>query len=314
MKVTALRCLVWQLAALVILSATPMISHSSQDREALLVSILCSRNSALHQQVADSFKKYLQSHISRVEFAVYYLDGSQEILSKIKKQEMDLVYTLGSRATVTALKELTETPVIAAMIFSSREFVNAPNATGVMLEFPASIQLQWLRRFLPDAKRIGVLCNLQKNRQLINKLELEAKKLELELIAVNVETPRELPAALKSLSRRADVLLGVPDKIVLSSQAAKAVLLCSFRNRIPFVGLSGSWVKAGALYTLALDYGNLGIQSAEIALRVLDGTPAGTIPLAAPRKIMYSLNLKTAQYMKLNIKPELVKAAQHIFR
>ncbi|MCK5509123.1 MAG: hypothetical protein KAI50_11480 [Desulfobacterales bacterium] len=83
------------------------------------------------------------------------------------------------------------------------EFVNAPNATGVMLEFPASIQLKWLRRFLPDAKRVGVLCNLQKNRQLINKLKLEAEKLRLELIAVNVETPRELPAALKSLSRLA---------------------------------------------------------------------------------------------------------------
>ena len=298
-----------------IVPATAMISHSAQ-AEALLVLILCSHNSEPHRQAADSFKKYLEAHTSRVEFAEYSLDGNpdkaQEILVENRKRRPDLVYTLGSLAMREALKECFKAPVIAAMIFGSKELENAPNTTGVVLDFPVSIQLQWLRRFLPDRKKVGVLYNPQENQQRIDKMETEARKLGLELVAVRVDTPKELPAALKSIVRRADVLLGIPDKIVMSPRTAKVVLLSSFRNRIPFVGLSGPWVKAGALYALDRDYGSLGIQSGEIALRVLHGTSAGTIPLATPRKIVYFLNLKTAQHMKIEIEPKLVNFSHYI--
>ncbi|MCA9452115.1 MAG: hypothetical protein KC584_05745, partial [Nitrospira sp.] len=66
--------------------------------------------------------------------------------------------------------------------------------------------------------------------------------------AKQVETPQELPDALDSLPGNADVLWGFTDSVVFSPETVKGILLFSFRNRIPFVGLSTSWVKAGAVY------------------------------------------------------------------
>jgi putative ABC transport system substrate-binding protein len=90
--------------------------------------------------------------------------------------------------------------------------------------------------------------------------------------------------------------------------------LFSFRNRMPFSGLSASWVKAGALYALDRDYEDLGAQCAEMALKVLDGKHAGSIPPARPRKVRYVLNLRTAEHLKLNLPSELVDGAAEVYR
>ncbi|MCD6581287.1 MAG: hypothetical protein J7K90_05755 [Desulfuromusa sp.] len=57
--------------------------------------------------------------------------------------------------------------------------------------------------------------------------------------------------------------------MVLNPKTAKNILLFSFRNKIPFIGLSNAWVKAGALYALERDYDDIGQQSAEQCVQVL---------------------------------------------
>jgi len=129
-----------------------------------------------------------------------------------------------------------------------------------------------------------------------------------------VETPQALPEALENLARRAEILWGITDQTVLSPQTAEPILLFSFRNRIPFTGLSTSWAKAGALYALDRDYNDIGLQCGEIAGKILQGTPINSIPPYPPRKVFYALNLKTADYMKLSIPETLVNGAQQVFR
>ncbi len=67
-----------------------------------------------------------------------------------------------------------------------------------------------------------------------------------------------LPQALANLPNAVDVILAIPDTTVYTQQASKALLLFSFRNRIPLIGLTEAWVKAGALYALEWDYEELG--------------------------------------------------------
>ncbi|MDH5701007.1 MAG: hypothetical protein OEZ41_13725, partial [Nitrospirota bacterium] len=135
----------------------------------------------------------------------------------------------------------------------------------------------------------------------------------LTLYARQVESPRDLPDALDSLSRRADVVWGLTDSVALTPETAKGILLFSFRNRIPFVGLSTSWVKAGAVYALDRDYVDIGQQCGELAGKVLrDGKMQGLQPLP-PRKVLYALNLKTVNHMKLDLSDEIIKGAQTVF-
>ena len=53
---------------------------------------------------------------------------------------------------------------------------------------------------------------------------------------------------------------------------------------------------------------------AEMAIEVLNGRRAASIPLATPRKVVYALNLRTAEHLKVDLPPEIVDGAQQVFR
>jgi putative ABC transport system substrate-binding protein len=222
--------------------------------------------------------------------------------------------TVGSVATRAALDAPGGAPVIACMVGDGEGLGDAENATGVLLEFPLETQLQWIQRFVPKSQAIGVLYNPAENREQIKKAKRVADRLGLRLIPREVRRPQDLPDALRSLAREADMLWAVTDRTVLSRQTAQAILLFSFRNRMPFSGLSSSWVKAGALYALDRDYEDLGAQCAEMAIKVLRGERASDLPPSRPRKVVYVLNLRTAEHLKLNLSPDLVDGAAEVFR
>jgi len=136
----------------------------------------------------------------------------------------------------------------------------------------------------------------------------------LALWAVPVKSPSELPLAMDSLASRAEVLWGLPDEMVFNQHTAKQILLYSFRNRIPVVGISEAWVKAGALFALRWDYQDLGRQCGEMAAQILRGTPPQALPLAHPRKVGMVLNLKTAVQLKISIPEAVLQSAQEVYK
>jgi putative ABC transport system substrate-binding protein len=75
-----------------------------------------------------------------------------------------------------------------------------------------------------------------------------------------------------------------------------------------------SFVKAGALFTLAWDDKDVGRQSGELALRILAGESPNQIPLTTPRMIYLVLNLRTAEQIKLKIPPHIVSVAKEVYQ
>ncbi len=304
--------IVWLIAAIIGLL---VIVRPAQAEPSIIV-VLSSHSAPHYRAMIDGFQAYLRKQGVEVRYEEFSLEDKEatQIMDRVKAQKASLVYSLGSRATQAALRHIHDRPIVAGLVLSGKELEQTDNATGVILDYPLETQLQWLKRFVPSYTTVGVLYNPAENRQKIAAAKAAAKELGLELLAAEVNSPKELPAALESLLRRVDVLWSVPDRVVFSPKTAKAVLLSSFRNRIPFIGLSSAWVKAGALYALDWDYRDLGAQSGEMALNILRGEKVGAIAPSVPRTVCYSLNLKTARHMKLAIPDALVDSAQHVFR
>lgn len=274
-----------------------------------VVAIMSYRQATPYQQVVQSFKASLKQARPGIEFIRPDTEGGSKAL-----QPATLVFAVGSRAVRESTEMLADRDLVATMILSSKALQNAPHATAVLLETSPMKQLEWHRRFLPKATRVGVLFDPEHNQQWVDAARIAAPELGLEIIAVPVRSPKDLPSALKLLGRKADSILGIADKTVYSSKTAKTVLLFSFRNRIPFVGLSGTWVKAGALYALDWDYAALGRQCAAIALQILDGTKAELIEPQMPDRRRYLINLKTERQMKLKISQALIDGAAKVYR
>jgi putative ABC transport system substrate-binding protein len=280
------------------------------------VCVLVSQDAGPYQEALSGFRRYLEQQGVKAVYDVHPLHGDASLAAPALRQAVQngarLVFTLGSMATHAAVKQTPELPVVAGMVLNAEDLGKAPNATGVVLEFPAEMELKWITRLLPKEKRIAVLFNSDENQARIEGASRAAKDLGLTLESRKLDSPRDLPSALDSLASQADALWGIADPVVLNPQTAQPILLFSLRNRIPFVGLSLTWVKAGALYALDRDYADIGMQCGELAFQILEGKSAGALPPAVPRKAVYSVNLKTARQLKVEIPKDLLAGAQSV--
>ncbi len=302
--------------ALILSVLSLVASPDSAGAESGRIVVLNGQDLKPYQDVLAGLQQSLAKQGITSTIEVYPLQGNaaktQEVLSEVKKTGARLVVTLGSAATQAAVREVGHLPLMAAMIVSADDIKPASNATAVLLEFPLDTQLQWLRRIVPGANTIGVLFNPKENQTKVNNALRIAKDTGLSLVIQTVDTPRALPDALENVSRHVDALWGISDSIVMTPQTAEPILLSTLRNKIPLAGLSTSWVKAGALYALDRDYLDIGNQCGEIAGKILGGTSPSSVPPAPPRKVTYSINLKTAGAMNLELPQEIVRGATNI--
>lgn len=281
------------------------------------VAVITSQDAPPYQDVAAGFRESLKSEGFNITVDHYALSGNadkaSEAIRRITQHPPRLILTIGTLATQTALREAGDIPIVASLVPNLDALRQSKNVTGVDIDFPLATQFEWMHKLLPDIKTIGVLYNPKENEAKIDAAAQAAQKEGLTLLPKEVTTPRALPDAIESLTKHVDILWGITDQLVLSPQTAEAILLFSFRNKVPFAGLSSSWVKAGALYALDRDYTDLGAQCGELAIKILRGTKPNALVIVPLRKVLYSLNQKTAGQMNLEFLPSVVKNAQQVF-
>ena len=281
------------------------------------IALLISLDDGPFKEMVGAFTEYLGKQGAQPSYELFSLEGNPSkagaAIQKIKVSGFTLIYTLGSLATEAAVKEISDIPIVAGLIMRTDAFRKTPNATGVGLEFPIETQFTWMQKMLPQARTIGVLYSAQENKKRVESAARAAQKLGFKLEPQEVSSAQDIPDALQRLSKKAEVVWGLTDTVVLSPQSSKPILLFSLNNNIPFIGPSSMWVKAGALYALDYDYRDLGVQCAEMALKVMRGAPIAEVPPAAPRSVKYSLNTITARQMKIALDESVVKGALHVY-
>lgn len=281
------------------------------------IAVLVSFDKAPFAEALKGFQDHLRKRGIQADFALYRLEGSaakaRQAVQTVKASGVALVFAQGSLATNAAVEAIHDIPIVACLIVRTDHLKKTPNATGVGLSFPIDVQFLWMQRFLPNAKTVGVIYNPAENQKIIEAAARIARKRGFTLASQAVRKPQDVPAALDHLAKRADVLWGVPDNLALAPQIARHMLLFSYRNRIPFIGLSPKWVKAGALYAMEWDYADIGAQSGAMAFKILRGVSPRAIPPAPPRKALYSLNIRTAKQMKIDIPAEVIRGAQTVY-
>lgn len=281
------------------------------------IAVLLSHDAPPYRRALEGFKAQLaQLGVQPVyrEWVVEQPSQLADALSQVEQQKPSLILSLGTVATQGITGRRLQTPVVATLIFNPADLRTSPNVTGVGLDFPVTTQWQWFKRLLGNVRVFGVLYDPTLGMDDVEELKRLAGRDNVSLETAGGSAPEALPEALKHLPSNIGALWGLGESRLLSPQTAREILLYSFRNRVPLVGLSSSWVKAGALYALDRDYDDLGRQCAEFADQILKGKSASSIPPATPRRVLYSLNLKTAEHMKLEFPDEVIRNAAEVYR
>jgi ABC transporter substrate binding protein len=105
--------------------------------------------------------------------------------------------------------------------------------------------------------------------------------------------PDKLLAAFSSLKGRADFVIAEPDAELYNSATIKPLVLAAIDQRLPIVGFSAGFVRAGAMLGVYPDFRDLGCQTGELIEQILLGK--GASGETGPRKIEMVFNPRIAR-------------------
>lgn len=173
--------------------------------------------------------------------------------------------------------------------------------SAIWLDQPVARQLDLLRLALPARHRVGVLLGPD-SRAFEPELRRAAGETGLELATVRVEGTEQLAAATQRVLEDADVLLALPDPQVFNGATIQNILTAAYRQRVPLIGFSPAYVKAGAMLSLYSTPVQVGAQAADIVRAVLAGRP---LPAPqGPRAFAIGVNADVARSLGIAIEED----------
>ncbi len=237
-------------------------------------------------------------------------DNHETLARAVARAGRDVaVVTLGLLAAELAASAAPAGPMVSCMI-PANAGVLPHHAIRVPIEIPVDAQIAWLGKLLPAARRIGLLFDPAISAQRIDALAPALARAGFSLLLAPVPSAATLPSALERLTGSVDAMLAIPDPTVYTPQASRALLLYSFRNRIPLIGLADAWVRAGALYALDWDFEELGRYCGALAARAV---VSGRAPPPAMPRPRVAVNRRTAEQLGVKWSPELLRTVDRTY-
>jgi putative ABC transport system substrate-binding protein len=190
--------------------------------------------------------------------------------------------------------------------------LEASGKSGILLQHRAEARLQRMRRLLPQASTVGLLvAEGEPVSGDVRDFQAAARRGGMDVFVHAIDFRRPLRPQLDPLADHIDVLMATYDLRIHSVENAQHILLFSWRNRIPVIGVSEAWSRAGALMSFDWDYADIGRQCGELAARLPHGRGFSTPVVERVRRVAYSVNLQAARHFLINIPAELLQGARN---
>lgn len=129
-----------------------------------------------------------------------------------------------------------------------------PRLTLLWSDPPAARQLHLIRQLLPRAQRVGLLYG-NDSRFLVKEVRQQAAALGLTINTWYWPDTRD-SRPLNRMLDGSDVVLGLDDPALYNPASIKGVLLASYNRRLPLIGPTAAFIRAGSLSSSYSDQQN----------------------------------------------------------
>ncbi len=268
------------------------------------VSVLTPRTDGGYEEIVDA----LRQEIAKSPGWKFHIDITPtSITAPIQKLPEDtaIVITVGLQATQYAITNSDQRIPILSVLLPRVSFealtVDKPSTrkiSAIFIDQPPSRQLELLRTVLPAARVIGIVVGPSNGRD-VEALRALASNRGLTVIAEQAARDTELYPVLQSVLRASDVLLALPDPYIINVSTAQNLLLTSFRFRVPVIGHSAAYVRAGALAAVYSTPRQIGVEASQLIRQFIRN---GTLPQPKyPRLFTVSINQQMADSLGYTI-------------
>ncbi|AMD94296.1 ABC transporter substrate-binding protein [Leptotrichia sp. oral taxon 847] len=234
------------------------------------------------------------------------------IANNYKADKKDLVFGIATPSAQQLANNITDIPVLFSAVTdpASAKILNS-NVTGTSDKVDnVSQQLDLLLKLNPNVKKIGILYNPSEQNSLVQIAEIQkrAKEKKLEVVLQGITNFGELAQATKNLLTQVDALYLPTDNLVVSGMQ---LITSEAINAKKIVVVSeNSSVEIGALFTMGIDYYELGKRTGQMAVDILNGKPVSQVPFETSKQLKLYVNKKTAKALGIDINNPLFKGAE----
>ncbi len=232
----------------------------------------------------------------------------------------DMIIAIATPAAASAFSAVQDTgiplvfcavsdPVAAKLVKTNDEPAYGATGTSDLLDF--THQLKLIKALQPNAKKIGVLYTTSEQNsvsQLASFTKI-ASEMGLEVVPQGIQSASEIPAASASLVSKVDCVNNFTDNNVVTH--LNVLLEAANNAKIPVYGSEIEQVKNGCLASVSIDYFNLGKDTGEIAVRVLNGEDINKIPVKEITEAKPVINGEVVEALGITI-PEEYKNAETV--
>ena len=228
---------------------------------------------------------------------------SQTIASNFANDKKDLIFAVSTPSAQAALNATQDIPIVftavtdaveAGLVKSNESSEN--NVTGTSDAIPVDKSLELIKKFVPDVKTIGVVCNTSEiNSKLqVDALRKAAEKEGIKVIDKGATQANEVNQAVAAVAKEADVIFAPTDNLVASSMPI--ITKVATENKIPVIGSEEGHVENGALACNGISYKELGKKAGEMAAQILKGEKQPSeLPVATLEETETIINKSTME-------------------
>ena len=209
----------------------------------------------------------------------------------------DLYVAVGMKAT--AVLANTTRPLLS--VFTPRSAVDALNVpssfAAIYIDQPVSRRLALITAVLPQARSVAVLYSSPPVE--LPMLQRAASAAGLTVNSREVVRRSDISPDLAEVLNKSDVLLVLADSEIYRPDTLRNILLQTYRQRVPMIGLSSQYVRAGALCAVYTSPRQIAQQAARA---IGQYAASGRLPASSyPDYCEVAVNTQVARSLGLNI-------------
>ncbi|GAA1117174.1 MULTISPECIES: ABC transporter substrate-binding protein [Nesterenkonia] len=273
-------------------------------------------------EARDGFKAAFEDAGVEVEWDEQNAQGEQATASNIAgtfaTSDLDLVHAIATPTAQAAAQAVTDKPIVFSAVTDPEEagLVDSweepgGNITGASDLNPVMEQFELLQEIAPDAETVGIVYSSGETNSAVQ-VELAqeaADELGLEIQEATISNSSEVQQGVESLD--VDAIWVPTDNAVVS--ALESVLQYGQQNSIPVIASEGDSVIRGSVATYGINYGDLGRQAGEMALRILqDGEDPASMAVETQETLELIVNPEAAEAMGVELDQELLDRADTV--
>ena len=266
-----------------------------------------------------------------ISFELRYAEEKPERLpalaDELVRLKVDVIVAGGPNDGLTAMKATKTIPIVFTdspadpVALGLVDSLARPggNVTGFysMADVLAGKRLQVLKESIPKVSRVAVLWYPKSgsSEPQWTESQLAARQLGLQLHSMEIGNTDKYESAFKEAIKAGSTALAVTrHRLSQSNVDQKRIIELAAKYRLPTIYFREDFVEQGGLMSYGADEVEPFKRVAAMVDKILKGTKPADIPVEQSTKFEFTVNLKTAKQLGVNIPPDVLARANRIIK